>query len=151
MYKYLSLKRRCNCPSQYGYKWYGKKGIKVEWDTYQDFKNDMYESYAEGLTLDRKDVNGSYCKENCAWVSKQEQAKNKRRYSNNTVGHTCISFFLNKGVTSLRARVQDPKTGKRKAKILSLRKYTKEVAIEILVKWVKEQHISFGYGESHGS
>lgn len=29
-------------------------------------------------TLERVDVNGNYCKENCIWVSKQDQAKNKR-------------------------------------------------------------------------
>lgn len=31
----------------------------------------------EGLTLERKDVNGSYCPANCIWATPQQQSNNK--------------------------------------------------------------------------
>jgi hypothetical protein len=32
----------------------------------------------EGMTLERVDVNGDYCKENCVWATSKEQSRNKR-------------------------------------------------------------------------
>lgn len=86
LYKYLSIHRRCEYKSQRGYKWYGGRGIKCEWKSYQDFKYDMYGSYIDSLkknghkntTLDRIDPNGNYCKQNCRWADIKTQLKNRR-------------------------------------------------------------------------
>jgi len=32
----------------------------------------------KGLTLERKDVHGYYCPENCVWATPREQSRNKR-------------------------------------------------------------------------
>lgn len=49
-----------------------------EWNTFENFYKDMGSGYLPGLTLDRIDSDGDYCKENCRWVSQKEQQRNRR-------------------------------------------------------------------------
>lgn len=73
------MKARCLNPKSERYPIYGGRGIKVcaEWMTFEGFKKDMLPTYREELTLDRIDVNGNYCKENCRWATIREQSENK--------------------------------------------------------------------------
>lgn len=82
-----SMKKRCNNTNDKRYKDYGGRGIKVceEWEKdYSAFKKWAYENgYDENAeygccTIDRINVNGNYCPENCRWISNLEQQKNKR-------------------------------------------------------------------------
>lgn len=72
---------RCTSPNLRAYKHYGGRGIKVcdEWLNSENFFSwAKISGYNDNLTLERKDVNGNYCPENCEWVTWDIQADNKR-------------------------------------------------------------------------
>ncbi len=81
-----NLKSRCKYQSVKCYKNYGGRGIKNLWESFEEFKKDMYRSYKKHVKefgekdtqIERINVNGHYCKENCKWVTILEQARNKR-------------------------------------------------------------------------
>lgn len=60
---------------------YSLRGITLceRWMKFEEFFKDMGESFREGLTLERVDVNGNYCPENCCWIPASEQPFNQRR------------------------------------------------------------------------
>jgi hypothetical protein len=76
-----TMKDRCFREKCIDYKNYGGRGITIQKE-WLDFKN-FYEwaknnGYKEGLTIERIDVNGNYCPENCKWIPMSEQYKNKQ-------------------------------------------------------------------------
>ena len=85
-----SIKYRCYCKTSRDYKNYGGRGIVMsdEWkDDFHSFykwaidngyKEDKTDKGINILTIDRIDVNGNYCPENCRFVTNEVQAKNKR-------------------------------------------------------------------------
>ena len=77
---WASLLTRCKNPSSEGYKNYGGRGITVckKWLTFEGFWEDMQEGYSDELTIDRKDNNAGYFKDNCRWATKEQQNNNRR-------------------------------------------------------------------------
>jgi hypothetical protein len=57
---------------------YKDKGITVcdKWLKFKGFYEDMYPSYVHGLTIDRKENDKGYYKENCRWATPMQQANN---------------------------------------------------------------------------
>jgi hypothetical protein len=73
------MKERCDNSVSGDYKNYGGRGITYDprWEKFENFLEDMGEA-PEGLSIDRVDNNGNYCKENCRWATSAEQNGNKR-------------------------------------------------------------------------
>lgn len=83
-----SLKARCDNPNLKSYDNYGGRDITYDprWSEFLEFKGDMYLKYLyavkhlkmKNASIERKDVNGNYCKENCTFVEFSDQMKNTR-------------------------------------------------------------------------
>lgn len=105
---WLSMKDRCRNPNNRAYKNYGGRGIKVcdrwtDWaDGFKNFVEDMGDR-PKGYSLDRIDVNGDYCPENCRWSDRVTQNLNRR----DNLQEPYISTRQRGGRTQYVVRVKD--------------------------------------------
>lgn len=78
---------RCTNASHKAFHNYGGRGITVsqQWRDAKQFMADMGPRPA-GHTLERRDNDQGYSRENCYWADRQTQNLNKRIYRNNKTG-----------------------------------------------------------------
>lgn len=107
-----SMLSRCQNPNFTFFSDYGGRGISVcdRWQSFKNFLEDMGER-PEGMTIGRKDNDGPYCKDNCRWENRVDQANNKRNnvkitFNGETLGVCQWSrkTGISKGVISYRYR-----------------------------------------------
>lgn len=91
------MKARCYNVNSPAYRRYGARGIIIceEWlNDFAKFQSwALSNGYSQELSIDRINVDGNYCPENCRWATVKEQANNR---SNN-------SFFTVNGKTQTLA------------------------------------------------
>jgi len=91
---WFHIKERCYSVNSAIYTNYGGRGIQMCEDWQEDFMS-FYNwaitdgGWKKGLTIERKDVNGNYCPENCVFATTAVQSRNKRN----------SRFFTINGVT----------------------------------------------------
>ena len=82
---WTSMRRRCYAKTSKDYPDYGGRGITVcdRWmepngQGYLNFLADMGRKPNPKYSLERKEVNGNYCPENCIWATPLQQSRNRR-------------------------------------------------------------------------
>jgi len=77
---WAAMLQRCTNPKNEKWPAYGGRGICVcdRWRKFANFLADMGNAPA-GKTLERRNVNGNYDKQNCRWATPQEQGVNTRQ------------------------------------------------------------------------
>ena len=89
------MKQRCYNPNNSHNKWYWLKWIKVEWNNFEEFFNDVHEIYEDywkkhwfdrkNCQFDRIDNDWNYCKENIRIVTAKENNEHNKRKNKQTL------------------------------------------------------------------
>ncbi len=147
------MKKRCFLETDKCYPEYGGRGITVQgtWLDFEVFLKWAKDSgYVEGLSLERSDVDGGYNEDNCEWVPKEAQARNKQVYKSNKTGVVGVSYFENIGTCGYRACWRD-RNGNNRSKSFSANKYGLEQAFNLAcdarrskIEGLRAEGISYG-------
>ena len=86
------MKRRCYNKHEINYSRYGGKGVIMcdKWHySFLGFWEDMKDTYFDNCSIDRINNAKGYSKDNCRWVRKEEQGRNRSQ----------CRFYTHKGIT----------------------------------------------------
>ena len=99
-----AIKERCYDLNHKSYSDYGARGVSVcdEWrESFDAFYRDMGLRPSKDHSIDRRDNNKDYYKENCYWATREEQNNNTRRnifYEHNGVCRTLATWCKELGL-----------------------------------------------------
>ena len=100
---FKELQNRCRTHKDYAWRW-----IRCEWNTFEEFYKDMFDSYRQWLSIDRKDNDWNYSKRNCRWVTMKIQSWNRRnsiRYKWKCLKHWCEELWVNQ--FTIKSRIKN--------------------------------------------
>lgn len=110
---WTSMIQRCRDKNQQSYAYYGARGITVcdAWQTFDGFARDMLPIPFDGASLDRIDNDKGYSLDNCRWVTRADQHRNKRSNRLVTIGEEtkiladwCRHYGVDPNVVQARLR-----------------------------------------------
>lgn len=94
------MRQRCYNPKAHNFKWYGGKGITIEWEDFADFQKWAEDNgYAPGLQLDRVNRDGSYSPDNCWWVSPSDNLLRAGLYIDKDIDQMAVNHAKRHGVS----------------------------------------------------
>jgi hypothetical protein len=105
---------RCNDDTAISYPNYGGRGIKVcdKWSSFEGFFEDMGNPPEGDYQLDRIDNDGDYTKENCQWITRQENLRKTKRVKKfmvdgieQTIAELSHKYNINQKCLSKRIRM----------------------------------------------
>jgi hypothetical protein len=78
---WTDMHSRCYNKYSNRYHSHGQRGIVIcdSWHKFENFRDDMGPHPGGGYSIERKDNNGNYEKDNCYWATPKQQARNTRR------------------------------------------------------------------------
>lgn len=92
---WMAIINRCTKPTDNAYHHYGGRGITVcyTWlNSYESFLSDIGRAPTPKHSVERKDNNKGYDKDNCVWATHKEQCRNRR--SNVYLTHNGVTKIL---------------------------------------------------------
>jgi hypothetical protein len=104
------IKQRCYNPKVAQYKDWGGRGITI-CDEWKDNPKVFYDwavsnGWEEGLTIERIEVDGNYCPENCKWIPLNQQVYNQHIRRTNKSGYVGVSWKRNSNAWTAQISVK---------------------------------------------
>jgi hypothetical protein len=94
------MRQRCTNPNAHNYKWYGGKGVTIEWPDFSSFSEwALASGYTEGVQLDRIDRNGPYSPDNCWWVSPSDNLLRAGLHIDREIDHMAVAYAQENGLS----------------------------------------------------
>lgn len=96
------MRSRCLDENATNYAWYGAKGVSfcAEWNSFPAFQEwATGAGYADGLELDRVDSEDDYRPDNCRWVTKKQNIRNRDRFWDDELDQRLVDLAAKRGVS----------------------------------------------------